>query len=154
MKLILRFHSKSGSGALALVIAMAVIAFITVIGYYMMGNMEYMGGGMGPMPRNYTASSVLFPWPAGKGYNLFREKCDKCHGLNRIERYGYHGKTYGNWSSLIINQMKDANGASITVSQGEEIAAYLSSLNIIAYNETLARQHKEWTNPPSLPWKP
>lgn len=48
--------------------------------------------------------------------------------------------------------MKDVNGCPMTNAEGKQIVDYLNSLNIIAYNQHLAKEHKKWTPPASLPW--
>ncbi len=93
---------------------------------------------------------VVYPWPVKKGYGLLNDKCVICHTLNRVERY--NGKAYGPWKHLVINQMKDVNGCPVTNVEAKEVIHYLNSLNIIAYNKHLAKEHKKWTPPASLPW--
>jgi len=93
---------------------------------------------------------VVFPWPVKKGFSLLNDKCAICHTLARVERY--NGKSYGSWEHVILHQMKDVNGAPITVAEGKKIANYLKSLNIIAYNKHLAKEHQKWVPPTSLPW--
>ncbi len=93
---------------------------------------------------------VIYPWPVKKGYALLQDKCVICHSLNRVEKY--KGVTYGDWNRLVLHQMKDVNGGPITTAEGKEIANYLKSLNIITYNRHLAKEHKKWTPPASLPW--
>ena len=48
--------------------------------------------------------------------------------------------------------MKDVNGCPITIAEGKKVVHYLDSLNIIAYNQHLAKEHKKWVPPASLPW--
>ena len=48
--------------------------------------------------------------------------------------------------------MKDVNGCPVTNAEGKQIVHYLNSLNIIAYNQHLEKEHKKWTPPASLPW--
>ncbi len=93
---------------------------------------------------------IIYPWPVKKGFSLLHDKCVLCHTLNRVERY--NGKTYGDWKNTILNVMKNVNGCPITVAEGKEIVHYLNSLNVIAYNKHLEKEHKKWTPPASLPW--
>ncbi len=93
---------------------------------------------------------VVYPWPVKKGFSLLSDKCVICHTLNRVERYD--GKSMGDWKSVVIHYMKDVNGCPITNAEGQQIVDYLNSLNIIAYNQRLAKEHKKWTPPASLPW--
>ena len=93
---------------------------------------------------------IVYPWPVKRGFSLLNDKCVICHTLNRVEKY--NGKAYGDWSHLVINQMKDVNGCPVTAAQAKRIIHYLNSLNIIAYNQRLAKEHKKWTPPASLPW--
>lgn len=93
---------------------------------------------------------VVFPWPVKKGFSLLTDKCVKCHTLARVEKY--NGKSFGGWDHTILHQMKDVNAAPITVAEGKEIANYLKSLNIIAYNKHMAKEHTKWVPPVSLPW--
>ncbi|MHB8292898.1 MAG: c-type cytochrome, partial [bacterium] len=93
---------------------------------------------------------VMYPWPVKKGYGVLNDKCVICHTLSRVERY--NGKSYGSWKNTVLKQMKVVNGCSITTAEGKEVVKYLDSLNIIAYNQHLAKEHKKWTPPASLPW--
>ena len=93
---------------------------------------------------------VVYPWPVKKGFGVLHDKCVICHTLNRVERY--NGKTYGDWKNVVINVMKKTNGCPITNAEAKEVIHYLNSLNIIAYNQHLAKEHKKWTPPASLPW--
>ncbi|MHB8904475.1 MAG: hypothetical protein ACYC40_05270, partial [Patescibacteria group bacterium] len=93
---------------------------------------------------------VVYPWPVKKGFSLLHDKCVICHTLNRVERY--NGKSYGDWKNVVLHVMKDVNGCPITNAEGKQIVDYLNSLNIIAYNQKLAKEHKKWTPPASLPW--
>ena len=93
---------------------------------------------------------VVYPWPVKKGFSLLHDKCVICHTLNRVERY--NGKSYGDWKNTVLHQMKDVNGCPITIAEGKEVVHYLDSLNIIAYNQHLEKEHKKWVPPASLPW--
>jgi cytochrome d ubiquinol oxidase subunit I len=93
---------------------------------------------------------VIYPWPVKKGYGLLHDKCVICHTLNRVERY--NGKAYGPFKHLVEHQMRIVNGCPITLAEAKEVVHYLDSLNIIAYNQHLAKEHKKWTPPASLPW--
>jgi hypothetical protein len=93
---------------------------------------------------------IVYPWPVKKGFGLLHDKCVICHTLNRVERY--NGKAYGPWEHLVIHQMKDTNGCPITTAEAKTVIHYLNSLNIIAYNQHLAKEHKKWAPPASLPW--
>ena len=93
---------------------------------------------------------IVYPWPVKKGYGLLHDKCVICHTLNRVEKY--NGKAYGVWKHLVLHQMKDVNGCPITIAEGKKVVHYLDSLNIIAYNQHLAKEHKKWVPPASLPW--
>ena len=93
---------------------------------------------------------VVYPWPVKKGFSLLNDKCVICHTLNRVEKY--NGKSYGDWKNVVIHVMKDVNGCPMTNAEGKQIVDYLNSLNIIAYNQHLAKEHKKWTPPASLPW--
>ncbi|MHB8232338.1 MAG: hypothetical protein ACYDDB_05500 [bacterium] len=93
---------------------------------------------------------VVYPWPVKKGFSLLSDKCVICHTLNRVERYD--GKPMGDWKGVVIHYMKGVNGCPITNAEGKEIVHYLNSLNIIAYNQHLKKEHKKWAPPASLPW--
>jgi mono/diheme cytochrome c family protein len=93
---------------------------------------------------------IVYPWPVKKGFGILHDKCVICHTLNRVERY--NGKAYGPWKNLVLHQMKVVNGCPITTAEGKEVVKYLDSLNIIAYNLHLAKIHKKWAPPSSLPW--
>jgi hypothetical protein len=93
---------------------------------------------------------IVYPWPVKKGFGLLNDKCVLCHTLNRVERY--NGKAYGSWNHTVIHQMKDVNGCPTTTAEAKKIVNYLDSLNIIAYNQHLEKEHKKWVPPTSLPW--
>lgn len=94
---------------------------------------------------------VVFPWPVKVGYSQLSDKCVICHTLNRVEKYGYKGTSMGDWAG-VVKVMRVANGCPVTISEGKKIVAYLNSLNIVGYNEKLAKEHKKWVPPTSLPW--
>ncbi len=93
---------------------------------------------------------IAYPWPVKKGFGLLHDKCVLCHTLNRVEKY--NGKSYGSWKHIVIDQMKVTNGCPVTTADAKTIIHYLNSLNIIAYNLHLEKEHKKWVPPVSLPW--
>ncbi|MFW0884602.1 hypothetical protein ACMCNP_06100 [Candidatus Acidulodesulfobacterium sp. H_13] len=148
-----KFGSVSKFSQIFLIVAGLLVAInVPVMGYMKIaarGNNRIIYQTMNLNGTKYVPP-VIYPWPVKKGYALLQDKCIICHSLNRVEKY--KGVTYGDWNRLVLHQMKDVNGGPITTAEGKEIANYLKSLNIIAYNRHLTKEHKKWTPPASLPW--